>query len=310
MDDVKTVSQALGFAIDHQVDRALGPARDVFASMPRSGLEAEGTEHRAQGVGFLVAGGEFDELDAARDDARRNGGRRDRAGDSPLEHPQRAVPVARDPSCRTGAEPVVEDLQAPVALVADPPDGVGPVIEGEVALSRHRAEMPAPAEVIHVQHRRVRDLDDEQFLGADVPDAAGRDLAGERMEAVEDEPDAGMVGIADQRPGVAVVVDVAAPGEGFIADPQLACGGALSGLLQVADHPGAVVVRQRRATRADQQQVGPKLCHDVELAFQPVESACALWPGQTLEVAEGLEQCAGEPEVDHHRADLARAEID
>jgi hypothetical protein len=74
VNNVETVGETFGFAVDHDVDRSLRPARHVLAAMPRGGPEAQRAEHRGQRFGFFVAGGEFDEFDA-RWSSRAAGGR-------------------------------------------------------------------------------------------------------------------------------------------------------------------------------------------------------------------------------------------
>ena len=49
-------------------------------------------------------------------------------------------------------------------------------------------------------------------------DRVGVDLARQRVEAVEDQADVGVIGAAHDLPGVAMVVDVPAPGQRLVAD--------------------------------------------------------------------------------------------
>ena len=120
----------------------------------------------------------------------------------------------------------------------------------------------------------------------------------------------GMIGAADDLPGVAVVVDVAAPGESLVADAQTALAGALAELAEIVGRAVDPAERLRRDVGADQHQVGAELLHQVELALRPVEDAAAMRLRHALEVAERLEEGDLQPMVAHHRADLGRRAIE
>ena len=95
--------------------------------------------------------------------------------------------------------------------------------------------------------RRVGELDDEDAVAGDGADAGEVDLPREGVEAVEDQADIGVVGAAHDLPGVAVVVDVAAPGERLVADAEVAGLGALAELAEVGG--GAVDAAERFGMR-------------------------------------------------------------
>ena len=101
-------------------------------------------------------------------------------------------------------------------------------------------------------------------------------LAGQDVEGVEHQADRRVVGAAHRLPGVAVVVDVAAPGQRLEGDAHAALGGALAELVQVGG--GAVDAAQRfgRDVAADHQEIAAQLLHDVELALGAGEDALAL----------------------------------
>jgi hypothetical protein len=82
----------------------------------------------------------------------------------------------------------------------------------EVAFPGHVAEVPAPLQQIHLDGGRVRELDEEDPVGRNGADRVRVELASQGVETVEDQADGRVVGAADDLPGVAVVVDVAAPG--------------------------------------------------------------------------------------------------
>ena len=65
-----------------------------------------------------------------------------------------------------------------------------------------------------------------------------------------------MIGAPHDLPGVAVVVDVAAPGQRLVADAQAALGGALAELAEIIGGAVDAAERGRRDVAADQQQIG------------------------------------------------------
>ena len=113
-----------------------------------------------------------------------------------------------------------------------------------------------------------------------------------------------MIGAADDLPGIAVVVDVPAPGERLVADAQPALCSSFAELVEVGGRAVDPAERDRRDVGADQHQVGAELLHHVELALGAVEGAAALRLGQPLEIAERLEQGDLEARVAHHAPDV------
>src|SRR6185437_1751750 len=67
--------EAFRLAVDHEIDPVLAPAGDVLRSVPAHLPEAERREHRLELRRLLLVGGEFDEFEAVRHDARRQLGR-------------------------------------------------------------------------------------------------------------------------------------------------------------------------------------------------------------------------------------------
>ena len=120
----------------------------------------------------------------------------------------------------------------------------------------------------------------------------------------------GMVGAADDLPGVAMVVDVAAPGERLVADAQAAFRRPLAELAEIGGRAVDAAERQRRDVGADEHQIGAELAHQVELALGAVEGARALRLRQALEIAERLEQRDLEAVVADHPADLGRRAVE
>ena len=76
---------------------------------------------------------------------------------------------------------------------------------------------------------------------------------------VEDQADVRVVGAAHDLPGVAMVVDVPAPGERLVADAQAARRRPLAELAEVVGGAVDAAERDRRDVGADQHQVGAEL---------------------------------------------------
>jgi hypothetical protein len=307
--------EALGLGVDHEVDAALLPARDRFRLVHAGLAETQaGDEALERGRRRLVER-ELDELDAGA--LRRRRQRRQRRDRVSRARPQaveqvheRALAVDRDAARRAGAELVVEDLEREPALVAGFLQRGHEVEHREVALAREVAVVAAPGEVVHVDLRRVGDLDEEDAVARDRADRAEIGAAREDVKRVEHEPDGGMVGAAHRLPRVAIVVDVAAPGERLEADAQAALRRALAELAQIGRRAVDAAEAVGRDVGADEQQVGAELLHQVELALGAGEGAGALRGRHALEIAEGLQRDDGEAEFLDHAAHGARRAVE
>ena len=150
--------------------------------------------------------------------------------------------------------------------------------------------------------RRVGELDEEHAVARQLRDA-GRIVADrERVEAVERQAERRVIRGLHDAPRVRPTVDVPAPGERLVADPQASGGGALGHRAQVGRGARIIVDGGGLHVAAHQHQIGAECGHRVELAFRAIEVARALRVGHRLEVAEGLEQRDGEAEVVRHPA--------
>ena len=284
---VEGMGEALLLAVDHQVDVALRPARHRLGAVLPRPPEAQPGQQGLESRRVLVVGREFDEAHALGMGARRQA---EFAGAELVHHEaQRAMSVDRHAVRRAAAELVVEDLERQRVVVAGRQQRLHEVEHRQVALSGEIPEVTAPGEIVHLQQRRVGELDQEDAVARNRLDGGQIGAARQDVEAVEHQPDRRMVGAAHRLPGVAVVVDVAAPGQRLEGDAQAAFGGALAELAQVGG--GALDAAQgvKRDVAADHQQVGAELLHDVELALGAGEGALALAGRHALEVAERLQ---------------------
>src|SRR5690606_33806387 len=116
----------------------------------------------------------------------------------------------------------------------------------------------------HVDERGIGELDDEYPVAGYGADGVRVDLPRQCMEAVQDEPDTGMVGAANDLPGVAMVVDVPTPRECLIADPDAESCRDLAELAEVAGRAVDAAQRGWRHIGADQHQVRAEFLHQRE----------------------------------------------
>ena len=198
---------------------------------------------------------------------------------------------------------IVEYLERQHAVITRLAERADVFDERQLALPGHAAEMPAPRQRIHGQLRRIGNLHMEKFFAPDRVETVDRDAGRERTEGIEREPDRGVIDLAHDFPGVAVIADVPAPGQRLECHAQSACGSALAELPEIVDDASAIGERSRRDVGAHQHQVRAELLQHVELAFRAIEHARAFGRRHSFEVAEWLERHAGEPQVAHHGAD-------
>src|SRR5690606_34431922 len=129
-------------------------------------------------------------------------------------------------------------------------------------------------------------LHEEDAVARDGADRREVGLAREDMKAVKHDADRRVIGTAHGLPCVAIIVDMAAPGERLEADAKPALGGALPERMQVRSGTLDSAERLRADIGAHHQKVAAKLAHQIELAFGTRQSAFALRLRHALEVAE------------------------
>ena len=185
----------------------------------------EPVQHPAELAGLIAVVDELDELEAVDG---RQGRRRRRALGLLLEPQEGAHAVDRDLAGRCRAKVVAEDLVTDRSLVADLVELLHHRHDGQIALPRKAAVVPAQEEQIHVDRGRIGGLHEDDPIGRDLPDVIDRQPLGQDVEAVQDEADMRMVGALHGVPGLSIVVDVTAPGERLEADHHAEFAGKLA----------------------------------------------------------------------------------
>ena len=219
------------------------------------------------------------------------------------------MPVLRHQPGQPGAELVVEDLQAQRAGIAGRGDRAHEACHVQIALAGHVAEMARPVQQVHVDRRRIGQLDEKDLVARNRPDRGRVDLARQRVETVQDQADIRVIGAAHHLPGIAVVVDEAAPAQRLEPHANAVAGGQVAKVAEILRHAVDAADGRRMHGRTDQHQVGAQLVHQLELAFGAGEGAAAMRFGQAFEVAEGLEQRDLQPVIADHAAHFGRGEI-
>ena len=131
-----------------------------------------------------------------------------------------------------------------------------------------------PLQDVHRQDRRVGHLQEEDLLARDRRDRRRVVAERQRVKAVEDQAQVRMVRAFDDRPRLAVAVDVAAPGERLVADAQVPSRRALRELVKLGGAALRVGEAALRRVRAHQHRRRTERLHQVELALGAV-AGCA-----------------------------------
>ena len=145
--------------------------------------------------------------------------------------------------------------------------------------------MPAPVQDVHLETGGVGELNEENFVGG----KSSRIVAEcQGMEAVDDQTEGGMIGLAHDFIGVAPSVDMPSPRQGLVPNPQAAPLRPFGQCMKIRGSTRIVVDRVGVYVAAHQKQIGPERLHHVEFTFGSVEVSAALRLRHRFEVAEGL----------------------
>ena len=178
------------------------------------------------------------------------------------------------------------------------------VVHRQVALAREVAEVPRPLQQVHVHLRGVGELHEGDPVRRNPAHRVGRQATGQNVPAVENDADPGVVGAANDLPGVAVVEDVTAPGQRLEAHLDAEAVGDAAQIAQVVRRPVDAAEAERRDVGADEDGASAQIVHQSEFALRPFETTGALRLGHSLEIAKRLEGDDLEAVVAHHRGDL------
>ena len=134
--------------------------------------------------------------------------------------------------------------------------------------------------------------------------------ARQRMKAVENQADGGMIHLAHDGPGFAVIPHVPSPCERLVTYAQPAFRRALAELAEIRDDAGRDPAA-RPATRSSTRAAGPRPAPASGRTCAPCDRRCAARSGSGMpfEIAERLEQRAGKPEVAQQRARLRGSDM-
>jgi hypothetical protein len=304
---------ALGASgVEQDAGAVLLPQFDGLVRVRSRTGEAEAGQQLAQRSG--TGRGQLGEGESGRDHRRgrrREGRRTGRVAETfahgLLQEDERPHRVLGGAHGRGLAEDVVEHLQGQRPAISGAQDVREQAGHVEVALAGEAAVVPAPVQDVHREPGRVGQLEEKDLLGRDGLDRVRGHVPGEDVEAVQAEPEMGMVGHPHDPPGVQVVVDVPAPRQRLVGDRDPVLGGPLGQQPQLLGGQLVVIDRLGGDRRAHQQPRGAQPFHHRELVLGPPQI-----PGQDLrryrlEVAERLEQVDAQPQVGGAAADVLRA---
>lgn len=165
--------------------------------------------------------------------------------------------------------------------------------------------MTAPVKEIHVNQRRIGELHDKDLVAGNGADRIRINLAGQGVETVENNADIGVIGATNYLPGVAMIVDVATPGQRLVANPDTVSGSTFAQFVKVGSSPVNSAKRNWRYVRADQHKVGAEFAHDVEFPLRSLKRAGAMRLRHPLEVAKWLEKRDVQSEITRHPLHIA-----
>ena len=228
------------------------------------------------------------------------------AGEPVLEEEQRSHGRPRGPAGIGLAYDVAEDLQRQRASVARLQHCGHHALDVEAPLSREAAVVTTPLEHVHVEQWRVGDLQEADPLARDAVERGAVVAAGEHVEGVDRQGHRRMVCPSYDVPGLPDPVDVPPPRQRLERDGDAVLGSELAHGVQLLGGEIRVGDRAGRGVRADQHRWRPEVCHHAELGPHAVEDGVEAVRVDALDVAQGLEQVDGEPQVRTPRRHLDR----
>ena len=164
-----------------------------------------------------------------------------------------------------------------------------------------------PLDHVHGQQRRIGHLHKEDTLARNVGNAHRVVAQRQGVKAVQNQTQVRVVGLLHNGPRLLVEVDPLAPGQGLVANAQVAAAGALGQLVQLRRRALGIAQRCGRGVGAHQHQRAAQLLHHIELALGTVQAAAKQLVGHAFKVAKRLVQVNAQAQVSGLLAQLAGA---
>lgn len=168
------------------------------------------------------------------------------------------------------AHHVAEDLERERPVVAGVEHGRDHPGDVEHALPWEAPEVTAPLEDVHVENRRVGDLQETDAFTGDAGQGASVVAAREHVESVHGQRHRRVVGAFDEAPRLPDPIDVTSPGEGLVGEGDPVRGGEIADGAQLFGGQLRIVDRRRQRVRARQEGRRAELVHHLELAADAV----------------------------------------
>ena len=163
--------------------------------------------------------------------------------------------------------------------------------------------MSAPREHVHGEERSIRELDEEDPVGRDRLDRFGIVTLRQDVEAVQAHAYAIVVAETHDAGGRFVAVDESTPRERLIGDPDIEPLGEIAQLTQLGGRELLVPAARRRDVAAQEHGLDAQTIHERELGCRSAQVLLEQVGAHAFEVAEGLVQIEGQPELPGTRPD-------
>lgn len=115
-----------------------------------------------------------------------------------------------------------------------------------------------------------------------------------------------MIGTPHNLPGVAIVMDMASPGERLEGNAHATLRGPVAKITEMSGRPVDAAEGIRRDVAADHQKIATELLHQIKFPLRPRESFRTIRLGHPFEIAERLQRHGSQAVILDHLANVNR----
>src|SRR5690554_540303 len=131
------------------------------------------------------------------------------------------------------AEDIIKDLVGEWAVIAGLLQHGHELVHLQLTLTGEAAIVTAPRQMIHGEAGSIGGLDEKDAIPRDSPNGTQLRLTRKDMECIQYQADIGVCSTAHYFPAIAVVVNMATPGQCFIRDTQVTPSGTLTQFMEI-----------------------------------------------------------------------------
>jgi hypothetical protein len=168
----------------------------------------------------------------------------------------------------------------------------------------------AERERIHQQSGRIGHLHQCDLVAGQIGHRRNRIAAHTGMETIQHQSEIGPIGQFDEMPGLHPVLDMGAPGQRLVPDPQAARTGPIRQFCKVAGGLSIIVDRLGADIGAQAKEIDAQFVHQVEFALGTFEIAQAGGGRHALEVAHRLQGDNRQAQILGHAAHIAGPSVE